>query len=523
MNVRILRNAHVYTGSPAHRWATALAIVDGKVVALDDQALGWQEAPGPVTEDLEGAFVMPGIIDAHIHLMWYARGLQELDLRDLSRQDTLDQVAEAATRLPPGTWIVGRGWDQNIWLDTSFPTAQELDKAAPDHPVALNAKNGHALVANSQAMEAARVSANTPDPLHGRIARDERGEPTGIFFEDAIYLISRIRPEPDLDTLVDLFNQAQDNLLAQGITSVHDVDGHPSFSVAQELRRQGHQRVRIVKYVRLEALDAILDAGLRSGLGDDWLRFGGLKLFVDGALGSRTAAMFEPYEEEPDNTGLLTLEPDQLAQIARRTAEGGVAMAIHAIGDRANRLVLDVLESVRPISPFLRHRVEHVQLITPEDQRRLAQNDLVASMQPTHAIHDIKMADRYWGKRSRHAYAWRSLKDAGARLAFGSDAPIEIFDPFLGLYAAVTRRSESDGAPGPEGWYPQQRLSLTEALEAYTLGGAYAAGLEQRLGCLMPGYHADLIVLDRNILEIPAKELLATKVDRAMVGGVWRL
>ncbi|MGC9521449.1 MAG: amidohydrolase [Anaerolineae bacterium] len=505
-----------------HPWAHTVAILDGKIVALDQAATAWGDSQKASVEDLAGALIIPGIIDAHIHLMWYARGLQELDLRDRTREATLAEVAEKAATSTPGTWITGRGWDQNIWDDSRFPTAQELNLIAPRHPVALNAKNGHALVANSLAIEIAGINAQTPDPPHGLIARDAHGSPTGTFFEDAIDLIEQARPEPDFDTLVDLFDEAQSRLLAQGITGVHDVDGSPAFAAIQALKEQGRLRIRIVKYVRLEALDAALEVGLRSGLGDDWLRFGGLKLFADGALGSRTAAMFRPYEGEPNNIGLLTLEPEELHAIARRAAAGGLAMAIHAIGDRSNRLVLDVLESVKPLNPSLRHRVEHVQLIAPEDQKRLTEGGFVASMQPIHAIHDMHMADRYWGERAEHAYAWRSLQEAGARLAFGSDAPIEVFDPFIGLYAAVTRRPEKDGNAAAEGWYPEQRLTLGEALRAYTAGAAYAGGMEQRLGLLMPGYHADLIVLDRDIFRLPPAALLETHPTRVMVGGKWQ-
>ena len=522
MKLRLLHNARIATGLPQHPWAKVLAIADGRIIALDQEAEPWGEMPGAASEDMEGELIIPGITDAHLHLMWYALGLRELDLRDLSRAETLERVAQRADELPQATWITGRGWDQNIWDNTRFPTAAELDRAAPHHPVALNAKNGHALVANSAAMAAAGISAATADPPHGRLSRDERGQPTGVFFEEAIALISEALPSPDFDTLVDLFDEAQRDLLALGITGVHDVDGSPAFAAEQALKQQGRQRVRIVKYVRIEALEGLLATGFRSGFGDDMLRFGGLKLFADGALGARTAAMFAPYTGEPDNTGILTLDVDALLETAQRAARGGIALAIHAIGDRTNHLVLDVLEAVRSIDPTLRHRVEHVQLINEEDQRRLADGGFVASMQPTHAIHDMEMADRYWGTRTRHAYAWRTLQTAGAQLAFGSDAPIEVFDPFLGLYAAVTRRSETDGHPSPEGWHPEQRLTLHEALRAYTHGAAYAAGLEGRLGLLMPGYHADLVVLDRDIFSLPPEALLETRVKRVMVGGVWQ-
>ncbi|NBD36539.1 MAG: amidohydrolase family protein, partial [Chloroflexi bacterium] len=315
--------------------------------------------------------------------------------------------------------------------------------------------------------------------------------------------------------------EAQTHLLASGITGIHDVDGEPAFEAFQALHLARRLDVRVTKYVRRETLDAVVAAGLRSGFGDDWLRFGGLKLFADGALGARTAALFDPYEGEPDNTGVLTLSREQLRDLANRAVEAHLALAIHAIGDRTNRLVLDVLEEVAPHAPSLRHRIEHVQLIAPADQPRLARLGIVAAMQPIHAAHDWQMSDRYWGARSAHAYAWRSVLDTGAILAFGSDAPIEIFDPFAGLYAAVTRRAE-DGSPGPEGWHPEQRLTLEEALRAYTWGSAYAVRMEDRLGRLRPGYHADLIVLDRDIFTLPPEALLETNVQRAMVGGAWR-
>ncbi len=521
MDVRILRHPRIYTGDLRRPWARALAIVDGKIAALDAEAEAWGAAPGAVVEEVGGALVIPGLTDAHIHAMWYALSLRELNLRDLSRAALLEAVAARARELPPGTWIIGRGWDQTIWDDVRFPTAAELDHVAPQHPVALIAKNAHAWVVNTAALRAATITAETPDPLHGKLGRLPDGAPDGMLFEDATRLVRAVIPPATLDEIVDALDVAQEHLLTFGITGIHDVDGVPAFAAFQELHRQERLRLRVVKYVRLESLDAVLEAGLRSGYGDDWLRFGGLKLFADGALGSRTGAMFAPYEGEPDNVGLLTLEPEQLGEITRRAVANGLALAIHAIGDRANALVVDALEAVRDLNPALRHRIEHVQSMRPADQARMGRAGFVASMQPIHAIHDMAMADRYLGpQRTPYAYAWRSVADAGSVLAFGSDAPIEIFDPFIGLYAAVTRRRE-DGFPGPEGWYPQQRLTLPEALRAYTWGAAYAAGLESRIGLLMPGYLADLAVFDHDIFALPPEALLETRASRVMVDGRW--
>ena len=522
----ILRNARIYTGDARQPWARSLAMVKERIVGLDAQADVWANAPGARVEDLGGALMMPGLTDAHIHFMWYALSLQKLQLRDVSRADMLAQVAERAAVVPPGTWISGHGWDQNTWEEARFPSAAELDRVAPRHPVALIAKSGHAWVVNSAAMQAAHITPDTPNPWGGKLGRDARGRPNGMFFEHAAALIEQVIPDPTLDEVVEALDVAQTHLLAAGITGVHDVDGAPfrngvsAFTALQELRRQRRQRVRAVKYVQLNELDAVLDAGLCSGWGDDWLLLGGLKLFADGALGSRTGAMLAPYLGEADNVGMLTLEPERLRSLARQAVSAGLALAIHAIGDRANRLVLDVLAEVLPLNPQLRHRIEHVQHIARADQPRLGQLGIVASMQPTHAIHDMAMVERYLGARAAEAYPWRAVQDAGAVLAFGSDCPIEVFDPFLGLYAAVTRCRE-DGTPGAEGWFPAQRLSLVDAVRAYTWGAAYAAGQETRLGMLTPGYHADLMVLDRNIFALPPEALLETQVQRVMVNGEW--
>ncbi len=556
MNIRILKNAHIYTGNPEHLWANALAIVNDRIVALDQEASPWCEAPGAVVEDLNGATVLPGFTDAHIHLTWYALGLQELDLRRTASLQSLQrQVAERVAVTPPGEWIRGRGWDQNLWEpcnvndasaatspDRGFPTAADLDEVAPQHPVVLIAKSGHALVANTMAMRTAEVTSKLGKihPESGAdllVARNADGVPNGIFFEDGMDLILDAIPDPSLSELVDAQALAQTHLLAAGITTIHDVDGGQAFTAYQALHNQKKLQVRVVKYTPKETLDHVLALGLRSGYGDDKLRYGGVKLFVDGALGSRTAAMLTPYEGEPQNLGVLTMELEELQAIAQRAVAGRVALAIHAIGDRANALTLDALEAALTGAPPLgsgtripRYRIEHVQLITPEDQRRLAQLGIVASMQPIHAPHDRVMAERYWGDRVAYAYAWRSLLDAGAALAFGSDAPVEPFNPLLGLYAAITRCQE-DGRPSPEGWHGEQRLTLEEAIRAYTWGPAYAAAMEDRLGLLKPGYYADLIVLDQawkrkrhaeGFYPPTPATLLETQIRRTMIGGEWR-
>ncbi|MBN1260441.1 MAG: amidohydrolase [Anaerolineae bacterium] len=521
MSIRVLENGRIFTGVKSHPWATALAGAGGRIVALDEAALAWKDAPGSVAENLGGATVLPGLVDAHIHLLWYALSLQEIPLRDLSRAALLRSVADKAHSVEPGTWILGRGWDNNIWSDTRFTTAAEIDAWVPDHPVLLIAKSAHAAVANSLALRLAGITGDAEDPPRGRLGRDVHGAPNGMLFEHAIKIVQAAAPSPTLAEAIAALQIVQRRLLAAGITGVHDMDGGVAFAAFQALHAEDRLALRVVKYLRIDSFDALLQTGLRSGFGDARLRFGGLKLYVDGALGSRTGALLEPYVGEPDNTGLLTLDREHLAVIARQAASNGIAMAIHAIGDRANRVVIDVLEEVAPLNPALRHRIEHVQLVTPDDSARLGRLGVVASMQPIHAPHDRAMAERYWGARTRYAYAWRMVKEAGATLAFGSDAPIEVFDPWAGLYAAVTRRHERDGSPGPQGWHPEQCLALEEAIIAYTWGSAYAAGLESHLGRLWPGYIADLIVLNENVLAVPPEALLQTCVQRVMVAGNW--
>ncbi len=566
MNIRVLQNAHIYTGDSNYPWANALAIVNDRIVALDQEASAWCQAPGAVTENLNGATVLPGFTDAHIHLIWYGLGLRELDLRQTtSLQELQHQVAERAAATPAGEWIRGRGWDQNLWESdsTAFPTAAALDKVAPRHPVVLIAKSGHALVANTTAMRVAGVigeglrsepSSNnphtpSPNPHARRLQRDARlvargadGVLTGMFFEDGMDLILDAIPDPAMSELVDAQALAQTHLLASGITAIHDVDGGQAFAAYQTLHRQNKLQVRVVKYTPKETLDHVLALGMRSGYGDDRLRYGGVKLFADGALGSRTAAMIAPYESDTSGgLGILTIEPEELRDIAKRAVTGHIALAVHAIGDRANALVLDAFEAALEGPSHFgsegqpRHRIEHVQLIRPEDQHRLARLGIVASMQPIHAPHDMAMADRYWGDRVAYAYAWRTLLDAGAVLAFGSDAPVEPFNPLLGLYAAITRCRE-DGSPGAAGWHGEQRLTLEEAIRAYTWGPAYAAAMEDRLGLLKPSYYADLVVLDWDMGDAdppfahpdgfypppPPVTLLEAQVKRTMVGGEWR-
>lgn len=520
----ILLNGDLYTMDPRQPRACALAVQCGRVLAVGSEELRCLAGPDTRVIDLEGRCVLPGLTDSHIHLMEYALGLQQVDLGGCaSLEEMLGRVAARAAKTPPGEWVQGRGWDQEQWPQPRFPTAADLDRVVAHHPVVLTAKSGHALVANSMALQRAGINAESPDPPGGCIVRDPAGQPTGLVLEKAMDRVLAAVPQPDDEAVAEALPAAFERAWRVGLTAVHDMDDLHAFGALQRLWAQGRLRLRVVKYLPVEALEQVLALHLRAGLGDAWLRIGGIKVFADGALGTRTAAMLEPYEGEPDNPGILTIEPEALQDLARRATAGGVGLAVHAIGDRANRIVLDALEQARtglpPGSP-VRHRIEHVQLLHPDDLGRLATLGVVASMQPVHATQDAPTADRYWGARSALAYAWRSLLDTGAVLAFGSDCPVEDLNPFLGLHSAITR-TRPDGYPGPEGWYPQQRITAEEAVRAYTWGAAYAAGLEDQLGSLTEGKLADLVVLDRNVFTCQPDATAQTRVVGTMIGGEW--
>ncbi len=421
---------------------------------------------------------------------------------------------------PPLSSGRGDGGEGGAW-----PSASDLDKLAPNNPVYLTAKSLHAAWTNSAALKLAGITAHTPDPANGQLQRDEHGALTGILLESAMALVSTAIPEPSLEFIAEAIEAAQSLLWRMGLTGVHDFDRRACFMALQQLHAQRKLKLRVTKSIPLEDLEHAVGLGLRTGFGNDWLRIGSVKAFMDGALGPRTAAMLQPYLNERENRGMLNMDAEELFEAGRRAVEVGLSMAVHAIGDRANHEVLDAYEQLRRFErdrglPPLRHRIEHVQVLHPDDAGRLAELGIIASMQPIHATSDMQMADRYWGERAALSYAWRTQLQQGAHLAFGSDAPVESPNPFFGLYAAVTRQ-RADGSPGQEGWYPQQRLSFQEALEAYTVGPAYVAGLEARLGKLSPGYLADLILLPVDPFVIPPSDLLALEPSATMIGGEW--
>jgi len=520
--MKLLYHAQIYTLDTSKPVASVIAIDHGEIVAVGGDEL-LSEFDRAEKQNIGGRVILPGLTDAHLHLQHYALSLEKIDCETDTREECLRRVTERVQKAKPGEWILGHGWNQNVW--GGWPSAADLDQIAPNHPVYLTAKSLHAAWTNSAAMKLANITSSTPDPKDGQIQRDAKGEPTGILFENAMQLVGDIVPAPTIEELAHAIQKAQSILWKMGLTGVHDFDRRDCFMALQKLHADGKLKLRVTKNIPVELLDQAFELGLRTGFGDNWLRIGSVKVFMDGALGPRTAAMFQPYLNEPENRGTLNMDGEQLFELGRHAADVGLGMTVHAIGDRANHEVLNAYEQLRAYEkkkglPALRHRIEHVQVLHLDDVARLAKLDVISSMQPIHATSDMLMADKYWGERSRLAYAWRTQLDAGAHLAFGSDAPVESPNPFWGIHAAVTRR-RADGSPNPDGWHPEQRLTIREAIEGYTTGAAYAAYAENRAGKLAEGYLADLIVLERDPFTCDPEEMKDLQLSATMIDGDW--
>jgi hypothetical protein len=502
--------------------AEAIAVRGDRVVAVGTRA-EVQRFVGPATRvvDLHGRAVTPGLVDAHAHLYGLGEALEDLPLRGLASEEAVaSAVAAAAKTRALGEWITGRGWDQNRWTPARFPTHAPLDAAAPAHPVVLERVDGHALWLNAAALRAAGIGKETADPPGGKILRDAAGEPTGVLVDHAMSLVDKAMPAASPSARERRITRAAALAVSLGLTGVHEMgidDG--TVEVYRALAKSGKLPLRIFAYLagggRVDSLPSRTPDGDPDGTAMFVLR--GIKLFADGALGSRGAALLAPYDDDPGNTGLVLTPPAELARAAKIAAASGFQLAVHAIGDRGNRAVLDAFSSAGAgHGPGLRFRVEHAQVVAPEDIPRFAALGAIASMQPTHATSDMPWAEARLGpQRIRGAYAWRTILATGAHVAFGSDFPVEETSPLLGLYAAVTRQ-DAEGRP-PGGFRPEERLTLDEALRAFTVEPAYASFAEAHRGVLAPGFVADLTVFDRPLT--PDRGLLATRVDLVIVGG----
>lgn len=518
----VVTHGTIYTMDPGRPVVEAVAIGDGRIVTMGaDADVRPLVGRGSQVLDLKGQPAIPGLTDAHVHLLSYGLSLEQVDLAGVpSLQDALERVRARVVGLPPGEWVTGRGWDRNLWSPPLPPTRQALDAVAPANPVALSSKDGHALWVNSLALRELGVDSATVDPEGGRIVRDATtGEATGILLEQAIDALGARIPPPSSEALRRAARAAMRRALSLGLTGVHNCEGGREMATLAGLWQEGALELRVYELLPREGLDAAIELGLCTGLGDEWLRVGHLKLFADGSLGSHTADMMEPYEGEGENRGVAVLEGGALESLIRRAVQARIAPAVHAIGDRANRRVLDAYATTRDewARRGLRPRIEHVQVLTGPDIPRLAELGVVASMQPIHATSDMDMAEAYWGERSARAYAWRSLREAGTVLAFGSDCPVETLDPLAGIHAAATRQ-RPDGSP-VGGWRSEQRLTVEEAVQAYTWGAAYAAGEERMKGTLAPGKVGDLVVLTQDIFRVAPAAIIETRVLATVCGG----
>ena len=516
-------NGKVYTLDPARPRARAIAVRCGYILAVGEDAEVLALAgPGTPRMDLGNRMVLPGFCDAHIHLVGYGLSLTQVQLDGIASLDgAVRRVAERAQKERPGAWMRGMGWNRNLWPGAPFPHRWDLDPVTPDNPVFLPSKDGHSAWANSLALRLAGITASTPDPSGGQIERDaQTGEPTGLLKEGpAMEILERAAGPVSPGEQDDAVRAAAKRLHRLGITSVHAMLEEHDLVAVQRLWERRELGLHVQAIISERCLDSVRKVGLRAGLGDEWLRVFALKVFADGALGSRSADMLEPYDDEPDNRGIEVTNSERLDRLVADCSAAGWNMAIHAIGDRANQRVLDALEAHHDewSRQGLRPRIEHAQLLAPADVPRLGRLGVVASMQPIHCTSDYVMANRHWGKRCAGAYAWRSILETGAPLAFGSDAPVEEPDVLRGIHAAVTRQ-RADGTPRG-GWHSEQCLSVAQAVHAYTLGPAYACGLERVQGSLEMGKQADMVVLSQDLLELPPQAILDTRVVGTVAGG----
>ncbi len=532
----VMTNGRVVTMDAQQPEVTAVAICGTKILAVgNDDEMRDLLSPDGEWIDLNGRAVIPGLVDAHVHFQGFSIFRQRVDLDEAS---SLDEVLERIVRYANKKqvvsvggdgieWLQGRGWNQNSWRDSISPTAAQLDQIVPNRPACLRHKSGHAAWVNSKALQLCGITAATHDPAGGQIQRDANGKPTGILFEDAMNLVTDLIPRPTLNEISAAMLDAQEYCWQVGLTGLHDFDGRSCFQALQSLHLRELLGLRIVKNIPVKRLDSAIGVGLRSGFGDDWLRIGGIKIFADGALGPRTATMVEPYENDPQNYGIVVTDKEEMMAYSSRASAHGLSVTTHAIGDKANHDILDVYQAVRKeerasgIDGRLRHRIEHVQLLHPSDLNRLAELNIIASMQPIHATSDMEMAESFWGPRAQYSYAWRTVLESGATLVFGSDAPVEKIDPLPGIHAAISRR-RTNGSPGRDGWYPQQKLTLQETFRAFTLAAAETSGQESRLGSISPGKLADMTLFDRDIFSLPEDELQEVGITGTIVGGSFK-
>lgn len=519
----ILVNGDIYTVDTRLGRVEALAIAQGKILAAgtSEEIRKWA---GPQTKviDLEGKFVMPGFNDAHTHIGGGGLALLSVNVEGTrSLKEFQDRIHARLRDFKPGEWVTGRGWDHSLWPENRVPTREELDAISTEHPLLFERVDGHSSIANSLALKLAGITKETPNPAGGEIVRDPNGEPTGWLKENAVDLVGRLVPEPTREQrkrgLLLVFQEAA----RLGVTSVQDNSSWEDFLAMRELKDEGKLTLRITEWLPFDApLEQLEKMRKEGGTTDPWLRTGALKAVTDGSGGSLSAAMLEPFANAPENRGILRYDPEQLKKMVIERDAAGFQLNIHAIGDRANRVTLDAFEAAKKVNNRrdTRHRIEHAQFVHAADVPRFKQLGVIASVQPCHLLSDLRWAPRILGPdREKEGYRWNSLLKAGADLAFGTDFSVEPLNPMRNLYASVTREFESGGPGG--GWLPEEKISIVDAIGAYTWGSAYGQFEEDRKGTLSPGKFADLVVLSQDVTRVPPPEILRTQVLLTMVGG----
>jgi len=509
--------ARIYTVDPAHPTASAIAVKSGKILAIDDIA----KYIGPATRqiDAHGGTIIPGFIDSHGHMEALGEGLETLDLRGTKSVEEIAAIVRKAVQgRKPGDWIQGHSWDQNNWVGKEFPTADPISAAAPRNPVYLTRVDGHAGWANRKALEISGITTATPDPPGGKVLRDTAGAPTGVLIDRAQGLVAGKIPSPGDREIRERLSRAALVCARLGLTTVHDAGVSREVLDAYRVLIREHQ-LPIRVYAMIGGEGGLWREFLQRGpeVGDR-LTVRSIKLMADGALGSRGAALKEPYVDDPGNSGLLMLQEKDIERVARDAVAHGFQVNTHAIGDRANRTVLDAYAAVLGGTNDRRLRIEHAQVVSLEDAPLFQRYSVLASMQATHATSDMPWAEaRLGADRVKGAYAWRRMLSLGVHVPNGSDFPVEDPNPLWGFYAAVSRQDRNGNPPG--GWLPDQRMTREEALRSWTIEGAYAAFEERSKGSLTPGKLADFVVLSDDIMRIPPAQILKTRVTMSVVGG----
>ena len=519
MNKKLFVNGKIYTGDTTYPECEAVAVMDDKIVAVGTTTDLCRAFANFEQIDLAGKRVLPSFTDSHTHFLSYCLKQDQLDLNGInSLEKCLSVIRKKIDQTPVGHWIKGSGWNQNLWDPVKYPSYHDLDAISPNHPVCLEARDAHTSWVNSLALKLAGINQFSTFNSTGEILKDAEGIPTGIIKEEARRLVWDVMGEETVEERVRALKTGMPLAYQNGLCGVHCMETVKDFEAYQILRAQDELKLRVNFYLPIRYLDHVIALGMKSGLGDEWIRFGGMKIFLDGTLGSQTAHMIAPFDRVvPETCGTEILDQNTVDDFVLNAAGHDIACAIHAIGDMANRKALNAFEKQEKVLPekMLRQRIEHCQLIHPDDIGRFRKSNVIASMQAIHIPEDIDAANKYWGERARWAYPFRSLLNSGTVIALGSDVPIETCNVFQGIYAALNR-SKKDSA---ESWFPEQAMRLQEIIHAYTMGAAFASGEEKIKGSISTGKLADMMVLSEDILTCSPDAVPEIKVKTMVIGG----